>query len=163
MYKKLFAFLVLFHAGCAWAELPGVLRWDVEQAFNRVYREVYRALEDRRFFVIFEANIGRHLRGNEPRWGEDYNRNRLDEIRSMVFCNIAYTNQLSIQDPGVLSLCPLHITFYQKGRATSILFNRPTHTGQGSAAMPLLKQIETEVSQAVESGISAATGRQPGP
>jgi uncharacterized protein (DUF302 family) len=159
MYNKLLALLLLFHAGVVWAELPGVLRWDVEQDYNRVYREVYRSLEDRQFFVIFEANIGRNLRGFAARWGDNYNRNGLDEIRSMVFCNIAYTNQLSNQDPGMLSLCPLHLTIIQQGRTTSVLFTRPTQVGQGSAAMPLLKTIESEVSKAVESGISAATNR----
>jgi len=159
MYNKLLALLLLFHAGVVWAELPGVLRWDVEQDYNRVYREVYRSLEDRQFFVIFEANIGRNLRGFAARWGDNYNRNGLDEIRSMVFCNIAYTNQLSNQDPGMLSLCPLHLTIIQQGRTTSVLFTRPTHVGQGSAAIPLPKTIESEVSKAVESGISAATNR----
>jgi len=159
MYKKLLAFLLLFSAGSVWAELPGVLRWDVEQDFNQTYREIYRALEDHRFFVVFEANIGRNLRGYAARSGDSYDRNRLDEIRSMVFCNIAYTNQLSNQDPGMLSLCPLHITMYQKGPTTSILFNRPTYVGQGSAAMPILQEIEAEVSKAVESGISAARAR----
>jgi hypothetical protein len=163
MYKKLLVVLVLCHAGFARAELPGVMQWEVEQDSNRVYREVYRALEDRQFFVIFEANIGRNLRGYAARWGDDYNRNGLNEIRSMVFCNIAFTNQLSNLDPGMLSLCPLHITIVQKDRTTRILFNRPTYIGQGSAAMPLLKEIETGVSEAVESGIQAATGRPPGP
>jgi hypothetical protein len=50
----------------------------------------------------------------------------------------------------------MHITMYQKGPTTTILFTRPTYIGQGSPAMPLLKQIETEVSKAVESGINAA-------
>jgi uncharacterized protein (DUF302 family) len=160
MYKKqLFVFIFLFYTGFACAELPGVMHWDVNQDFNRVYREVYRALEDHQFFVIFEANIGRNLRGYAARWGDNYNRNGLDEIRSMVFCNIGYTNQLSNQDPGMLSLCPLHLTIYQKGPTTTVLFNRPTYIGQGSAAMPLLKEIETGVSAAVESGINAATGR----
>jgi Domain of unknown function DUF302 len=163
MNKKLLVILVLFHTGFAWAELPGVMQWDVEQDSNRVYREVYRALEDHQFFVIFEANVGRNLRGYAARWGDDYNRNGLNEIRAMVFCNITYTNQLSNLDPGMLSLCPLHITIVQKDRTTRILFNRPTYIGKGSAAMPLLKQIETEVSEAVEYAIQAASGRQPGP
>lgn len=163
MYKKLLIFLVLFQSGLVWADLPGVMRWDVNQDFNRVYREVYRSLEDHQFFVIFEANIGRNLRGFAARWGDNYNRSGLDEIRSMVFCNISYTNQLSNQDPDVLSLCPLHVTLYQKGPTTTILFNRPTTVGQGSAAMPLLKEIESEVGKAIESGISAATSREPIP
>jgi uncharacterized protein (DUF302 family) len=163
MLRKIVVFLLLSHTGLACAELPGVMRWDVNQDFNRVYREVYRSLEEHRFFVIFEANIGRNLRGYAARRGEDYNRNGLEEIRSMVFCNIAYTNQLANQDPDVLSLCPMHITFYQKGPTTSILYTRPTTVGQGSPAMPLLKEIETEVGRAVESGISAATSREPIP
>ena len=65
--------------------------------------------------------------------------------------------------PSLLSLCPMQITFLQDGPATSILFTRPTTVGQGSAAMPLLKVIETEVGKAVEAGISAATTREPIP
>jgi hypothetical protein len=77
----------------------------------------------------------------------------------MVFINVSYINQLGNQDPDLLSLCPLHIMMYQKGPTTSILFTRPTHAGQGSVAMPLLKDIEAEVSKAVESGITAAQAR----
>jgi hypothetical protein len=67
MYKKkLLVFIVLFYSGFVWAELPGVMQWDVEHDSNRIYREIYRALEDHQFFVIFEANIGRNLRGYQP-------------------------------------------------------------------------------------------------
>jgi uncharacterized protein (DUF302 family) len=165
MFKKtmLFGFLLLFYAGLTWAEHSGVMQWDVNQQFNRVYREVYRSMEEHRFFVIFEANIGANLRGYAGRRGENPDRIGLEEIRSMVFCNIAYTQQLASQDPDVLSLCPMHITFVQKGPTTRILFTRPTVVGQGSTAMPLLKEIETEVDEAVKAGISAATAHEPMP
>jgi hypothetical protein len=131
----------------------------VQQDFNRTYREIYRALEDHKFFVIFEANIEHNLRDQASRWGGDFNRNGLDEIRSMMFCNTWFTNQVSNQDPAMLSVCPLHITMYQKGPTTTVLFTRPTYVGNGSPAMPLLKQIEAEVSTAIESGIDAASRR----
>ncbi len=159
MYRKAFALVLLLSAGFARAELPGVLRWDVQQDFNRTYREVYRSLENYRFFIVYEANIGHDLRGYPARWGDGHDRNGLQEIRSMVFINTSYTNQLGNQDPDLLSLCPLHIMMFQKGPTTSILFTRPTYAGQGSVAMPLLKDIEAEVSKAVESGITAAQGR----
>jgi hypothetical protein len=159
MYRKVFVIVLLLFAGFARAELPGVLRWDVQQDFTRTYREVYRSLEDYRFFIVYEANIGHDLQGYAARRGEGYDRNELNEIRTMVFINALYTNQLSDQDPDLLTLCPLHITMYQKGPTTSILFTRPTHAGQGSVAMPLLKDIEAEVSKAVEAGITAAQGR----
>lgn len=165
MFKKtmLLGFLLLFHAGLIWAEIPGVMQWDVNQEFNRVYREVYRSMEERRFFVVFEANIGANLRGYAGRRGEVPDRTGFQEIRSMVFCNIAYTQQVASQDPDVLSLCPMHLTFVQKGPTTRILFTRPTVVGQGSTAMPLLKEMETEVGKAVEAGISAATTHAPMP
>jgi len=46
---------------------------------------------------------------------------------------------------NVLSLCPMQITFLQHGLTTSILFTRPTTVSHGSTAMPLLKEIETDV------------------
>ena len=55
----------------------------------------------------------------------------------------------------------MQITFLQDGPTTSILFTRPTIVGQGRAAMPLLKEIETEEGKAVEAGISAASTREP--
>lgn len=57
----------------------------------------------------------------------------------------------------------MQITFLQDGPTTSILFTRPTIVGQGRAAMPLLKEIETEEGKAVEAGISAASTREPIP
>jgi len=159
MYRKVFVIVLLLFAGFARAELPGVLRWAVQQDFTRTYREVYRSLEDYRFFIVYEANIGHDLQGYAARRGEGYDRNELNEIRTMVFINAFYTIQQSDQDPYFLTLCPLHITMYQKGPTTSILFTRPTHAGQGSVAMPLLKDIEAEVSKAVEAGITAAQGR----
>jgi hypothetical protein len=57
----------------------------------------------------------------------------------------------------------MQITFLQDGPTSSILFTRPTTVSQGSAAMPLLKEIEAEVGKAVEAGISAATTREPIP
>jgi len=115
MYRKVFVIVLLLFAGFARAELPGVLRWDVQQDFTRTYREVYRSLEDYRFFIVYEANIGHDLQGYAARRGEGYDRNELNEIRTMVFINALYTNQLSDQDPDLLTLCPLHITMYQKG------------------------------------------------
>ena len=159
MYRKVFVLVLLLSSGFARAELPGVLRWDVQQDFTRTYREVYRSLENYRFFIVYEANIGHDLQGYAARRGEGYDRNELHEIRSMVFINVSYINQLGDQDPDLLSLCPLHIMMFQKGPTTSILFTRPTYAGQGSVAMPLLKGIEDEVSKAVESGITAAQGR----
>jgi hypothetical protein len=157
MFRTIGFLLVLMGAGSVWAELPGVLRWDVEQKIEPTYREVYKALEENRYFIILEPDIGRNLRSFKGRWGEDYNRNKLKSIRTMVFCNPWYANRVSNMDPALLSLCPLHVTLFEKDRTTSIVFIRPTHVGEGSKALPVLEEIEAEVSKAIEAGIKAAT------
>ena len=106
--------------------------------------------------MVFEPNIGANLEGFAERWGDNYNRKRLSGIRSMVFCNAWYANAISNVEPGLLSLCPLHITLFHKAGTTSIVFTRPTHTGTGSKATVLLKELEADVSKAIEAGIGAA-------
>lgn len=158
MYRNMLLVLILTAVAPAGAGLPGVLRWDVEQNLDITYRMIYKSLEENRFFVVFEPNIGRNLAGFAGRWGDDYNRSGLAGIRAMVFCNAWYANAVSNREPELLALCPLHITLFQKAAITSIVFTRPTHVGAGSDALPLLEELEAKVSRAVEAGIAAAVG-----
>jgi len=139
------------------AELPGVLHWELKQDLETVYDSVYKSLEENRFYVLFEPNIGRNLAGFSDRWGEDLNRNKLTGIRAMVFCNPWYANQVSNLDPNMLALCPLHLSLYEKDNNTHIVFIRLSHVGEGSPAKPLLTELEQAVSAAIEAGINAAT------
>ena len=139
------------------ADLPGVLHWELQQGLETTYKYIHNSLEERKLFVVFEPNIGKNLAGFSERWGEEYNRNDLQGIRSMVFCNGWYANQVSNIDPQLLALCPLHITLYRQNEMTHIVFVRPTHAGKGGAANALLQELETTVSAAVESGIEAAS------
>ena len=157
MYRKFCMLLSVLLSGAAWAELPGVLQWEVDRDMETTYKAVYESLEESRFFVVFEPDIGRNISSFAERWGEDYNRSGLSSIRSMVFCNAWYTNQISNRDPGLLAMCPLHVTLYQQGETTHVVFVRPTHAGQGSGdAMPLLEELEVDVSKAIEAGIETA-------
>jgi hypothetical protein len=155
MARKLMTLLMLLVSTAVHSGLPGVLRWDVEQDLETTYRSIYNSLEENRFYVVFEPNIGRNLEGYADRWGDDYNRNGLSAIRSMVFCNAWYANAVSNIDPVLLSLCPLHITLFQKGETTSIVFTRPTYTGAGSKATALLEELDADVRKAIDAGIRA--------
>lgn len=134
---------------------PGVQVWEVSKPLDTTYDAVYQALERNRFFVVFEPNIGKNLEGFAERWGEDYNRNRLEGIRAMVFCNAWYANQVSNQDPELLALCPLHLTLTHKEGVTRILFLRPTHVAGDSKGATLAAELESDVSKAVQAAIEA--------
>lgn len=87
------------------AELQGstsVYKHQINKPVFEIYDGIYKSLEDARFFVVFEPNIGANLTRFSEKWGDDYNKNKLSEIRSMVFCNGWYANQVSNQDPDIL-------------------------------------------------------------
>jgi uncharacterized protein (DUF302 family) len=146
-------FLALGIVGQAYAnEL--VFEASAEMPMDEAYNRVYKALEEQRLWVVFEANIGKNLSGFAERWGEDYNRQGLESIRSMVFCNGWYANQVSNKDPSMLALCPQRITLIHKAGKTTVLFVRPSLVAAGSPAQAVLKDLENEVTGAITKGLN---------
>ncbi len=150
------AVTLLFSISTSSAEtkISGVYKQTVDKSVSDVYDKVYKSLEDARFFVVFEPNIGANLARFSKKWGDDYNQNNLSEIRSMVFCNGWYANKVSNQDPDMLGFCPLHLTLIERDGKTTVLFNRPTAIAQNSPAKELLSKIESDVIEAIQGGFA---------
>ena len=146
IYKlMLFCLCLLMPLVPVQAVSPNVFEHTVERSMQQVYAPLYKALEDEGFYVVFEANIGRNLSRFAEKWGENYNRNKLDGIRSMVFCNGWYANAVSNADPSLLALCPLRLTLIERDGKTTALFAKPTVIAADSPARKVLQRIEDEV------------------
>ncbi len=146
--------MMLLTASALATESPvGVYRQHVKKPISQVYDKVYQSLEDARFFVVFEPNIGANLAGFADKWGDDYNKNNLSAIRSMVFCNGWYANKVSNLDPDMLGFCPLHLSLIERNGETTVLFNRPSVIAQHSPAKELFLKIEAEVIEAINTGL----------
>ena len=131
---------------------PSVYVKKVKGDFSATYKKVFTALENNGYFVVFEPNIGKNLSHFAQRWGKKYNKNDLEAIRSLVFCNAWYANEVSNLDPDMLALCPLHITLTHKKGVTSILFVRPSQVASDSPAKKIVTELEKDVIRAVEQG-----------
>ncbi len=142
---------------------PQLRVWEVDKDLETAYPVVYQALEANKFFVVFEPDIQHNLSRFAERWGEDYNRNRLEGIRAMVFCNGWYANQVSNADPDMLALCPLHITLVQQAGSTRILFVKPTQVAQGSKAEALAVELEQAVSTTIDQALQQLGGTAAAP
>jgi Domain of unknown function DUF302 len=150
--------LVVLALVCLWltpvsAETSNVLSWSVDKELETTYKIVHKHMENNRFFVVFEPNIQKNVSRFSERWGADYNRNKLEGIRSMVFCNAWYANQVSNADPTMLALCPLHLTLIQETGKTRILFARPTVIARDSKALAVATELEQDVSNAVDAAV----------
>lgn len=113
------------------------------------YDEVSQSLEKHRFFIIMEPNIGRSISNYKERWGEDYNRNGYEEIRSLVFCNPWYVNQVINKDPEMAALCPLSVSLLHKGGTTEVLLLRPSQLKPNSPAQAILEELEADIVKAL--------------
>ena len=129
-----------------------VFELTVDKPVDAVYKGVYEALEEARFFVVFEPDIGSNLSRFADKW-DDYNQNNLTALRSMVFCNGWYANKVSNLDTSMLGMCPLHLSVYEKDGKTTVVFNRPTVIARQSPALPVFQRIEQEVIEAIRSGV----------
>ena len=154
MKPYVLAFLCLV-ATAAQAGSPAVYEKSVKLGLDTAYARVYKALETRGFYVVFEPDIGANLSKMADRLGKDYNQRKLQGIKSMVFCNAGYANAVSNADPALLALCPLHVTLIHKAGMTTVLFVRPGIVAQGSPAATVAHEIEREVIQSIESGLHA--------
>ncbi len=152
LVKTIFALICLFLSS-AHAD-TNVFTWSVEKPVSAIYDKLYKSLEDARFYVVFEPDIGRNLAGFAERWGDQYNRNGLTAIRSMVFCNGWYANQVSNLDPQMLAFCPLRLTLIEKDGVSTALFARPTVIAANSPAKHILAELESEVIAAIKSGMN---------
>lgn len=141
----------LFYAGSAQADSSLVYVKTISGDFEATYKRVFTVLENNGYFVVFEPNLGKNLANFKNRWGENYNRNKFEEIRSMVFCSGFYANEMSNLDPQMLALCPLHITLTHKAGTTQIYFVRPSLIATGSPAEKVALELEQDVIRTLES------------
>jgi uncharacterized protein (DUF302 family) len=135
------------------AEAPGVFVVEVKAPLDEVYKRVNKSLDGAGYWVAYELDMFKGMSGSLGRkLGEDFNRAKLEGIRTMVFCNGEQANQVMNADPDMLALCPMHLTLIHKAGATKVLFARPSIAGKGSAAEPALKQIEDAVIGVIRAG-----------
>ena len=142
--------MILISSVYAGETVDTVYRQQINKPVSEVYDSLYKNLEEARFYVVFEPDIGANLARFSEKWGENYNQNNLSVIRSMVFCNAWYANKVSNLDPDMLGFCPLHLTLIERNGNTVVLFNRPGVIAQNSPAKELLIEIETEIITAIQ-------------
>lgn len=119
--------------------------------FERIYRDVYTGLEKAGFHVVYEAFISEALAKHAGEWGDDYNRNHYDVVRSMVICSPYYANQILNHDPKMMVVCPIKVTvLYKQGRAT-VLFERLASIDEHSPARKVLQEVDDKIMGVIRS------------
>jgi len=119
--------------------------------FQRIYRDVYTGLEKAGFHVVYEAFISNALAKHAKEWGDDYNRNHYDVVRSIVICSPYYANQILNHDPKMMVVCPIKVTvLYKQGRAT-VLYEKLESIDEHSPARKVLQKVDDKIMGVIRS------------
>ena len=131
----------------------GIFKQSVQMDFEVAYKKVYAALEDNRFFVIDEIDMANSLERFKDKW-EDFNLNKLEQQKIMIICNGWYANQVGNADTDMLALCPMRVTLLHKDGMTTVLFAKPSTFATNSKALPILTEIETTITGAIDKALN---------
>ena len=153
--KRLFLVLALLAVNTAYAGSPDVYEKAVNLPLDTAYQQVSKSLEAHGFKIVHEVNIGENLSKLADKLGSNYNKSQLQGIKSIIFCNGKYANQISNLDPAMLALCPLHVTLIHKGDITTVLFVRPGQVAKDSPAAKPALELEQAVVKTIETGLNA--------
>jgi len=154
MTKRWWSILLLVLSPSLWADPAGLLTLETPLQLDEAYDRVYKALEAERFWVVFEADMGRRMGRFKDEWGNDYNRNNLQGVRAMVFCNIEWTNRIGNADPQLLGLCPLHVTLYSHRGRTHVVVPRLGAMAQGSPGAQAASGLEATIKGILDKAIA---------
>ena len=146
-------FLLLSVSALVPTMADGIYKKSVEMEFEAAYKKVYTALEDSRFYVIDEIDMGNSLARFKDKW-KDFNLNRLEEQKIMIICNGWYANQVGNADTDMLALCPLRITLIHKQGVTTVLFAKPSTFAANSKALPIFNEIETTITTVIDKALN---------
>lgn len=138
----------------AQAAQQAVVVAETSAGMNETYQAVHKALEAASFWVVFEADMGAQMANFAERWGDDYNRNGLEAIRTMVVCNAWWTNRVANADPEMLAFCPLRVALTHKAGVTRVMFERPTLMAADSPALPVMQELEQALGAAIDSAMA---------
>jgi len=152
---RLFAFFTLLALALpACAASPAIFERSARLPADAAYTELYDALEQNGFYVVFEPDMGKTLAGMADKLGADYNRNQLTTMRSLVFCNPRATNAVANADPALLALCPLHLTLTHKDGVSTVYFVRPSLVAAGSPGEAQAKKLEADIVTVIEGALN---------
>lgn len=153
MKKQLFSFILMGFIAFGVNANEAIYQKSADMSLDEAHTSIYQELEQRNLFVVFEANIGKNISRFEKKWGEQYNQNQLGGIKSLVFCNGWYANQVSNKDPAMLALCPMRLSVIERSGKAHILFVKPTAIAKDSPAFETLREIEGTVIEAINSAM----------
>ena len=152
MKKILLACLLTFSA---WAAETNVYKVTYNVGVEKTLENMLKQFKAEGLLVVWQLDILAEFkeRGLDKKLGEDFNRPKLDAVRTMIVCNGMLGNAIVNADADMMAYCPVRITLTEKDGVTTILYVRPSSAPRDSKAYPALLKLENKVTKAIEASM----------
>ena len=158
---SLFALLCLAPLSAV-GDAGGILRIETPLQVEAASERVYKALEQARFWVVHEVDLGERMARQAGAWGANYNRSRVDAVRVLAFGNLEWANGLANADPDLFALYPLHLAVYERGGTSVLVWPRLAGIAAGTPGEMRARELDGEVRRIIEEAL-ADPGAAPRP
>ena len=150
MRKPLTALILILLSTTLLTASSAIYKVAAHQPFAVSMHALKKSLEAQHLFIIAKADISGTLARMKGKLGKAYNKRGYDKVKSIIFCNPFYANDVLNSDPDMMALCPLKIMLLEKNGTTTALFVRPTALSGKSPAGKTLSTVERKVKMALK-------------
>jgi len=137
-------FLILLLLACTQVFANSIYKTEVKQSIEKYYPELKKAIEANRMHVIYEMDLLKKFKesGYAKKFGKDFNKNKVEGVKTLLICNGYVGNQVSNLDPRMMVLCPIKITLIQKNGKTVVSFVKSASLARNKQVRDLLQTLD---------------------
>ena len=117
---------------------------EVGLPLEKYYPKLKAAIQANHMNILYELDLLEQFKksGYAEKFGEDFNRNHLKAVKTLLLCNGYVGNQISNIDPDMMALCPIRLTIISKGSGTKVVFMKSSHLATSKKIKQLLATLD---------------------
>ena len=117
---------------------------NVDLPIEKYYPKLKAAIQSNHMNILYELDLLEKFKksGYVEKFGEDFNRNHLKSVKTLLLCNGYVGNQISNIDPDMMALCPIRLTLISKASGTKVVFMKSSHLARSKKIKQLLATLD---------------------
>jgi uncharacterized protein (DUF302 family) len=140
--KKLLLALLLVLSTSVYAN--EIYKKEINLPIQEYFPRLKQAITANHMNVLYELNLIDKFKksGYAKRFGKEFNKNKLKEVKTLLLCNGHVGNQVSNIDPDMMALCPIRLTLISQGKSTKVVFIKSSHVATSKKVKALLATLD---------------------
>jgi len=136
--------IVVFLVMSTQAYSSSIHKTIINKPISEYYPELKKAIEANRMHVIYEMDLLKKFKesGYAKKFGKDFNKNKVEVVKTLLICNGYVGNQVSNIDPRMMVLCPIKITLIQRDGKTTVTFVKSASLAKNKDVKALLVTLD---------------------